>query len=851
MKRRALVVGSQTGGLSGVDRDVASISEALESFGFEIQRCTGPDASREGILNCYQELISNCQTDDAAVVFFSGHGGYAPNPAYVPMDSTGFTRPDAYQFIVPFDFEESTDADFRGILDVELSALLRALTEKTQNATMILDCCHAARMSRDADMTPRALPRPWLVGVSAHLQLLRERGLRVDRLPGEGNADAVRVVACGPYQSAYEYMTASGERMGLLTESLILALEESRGLRVSWASAIERIRKRVLDLAPTQRPEVEGAASRVLFALDSIQETGILPFQPDNVLLGGRLLGVEIGDQYLIVPPGVSAPDTRHAIASATVTGVVGARAYVNVAFLTANTRIPETSRAIPVRKALPCALVAVEGSGPARESVRSAINASSYVHVAEAMPGDKADILARVGVDGSLTVTDVADNPLAYARPADEQGIRETVDNLVAHARARLLRALRSGDGPNYLDASFDVEWGRVDAGQPRPLSKSGELLFTGDPVYIRFANHASASLYFSLFDIGVSGRIELITNTEPSGVHVPAGSEHVVGVDRATGRVVGLPLSWPTSVPPQGQHTETLLTIISNRPQNLRALEQGGVRRDAAGQSDLQRLMQQIGYGGTRELASVAAVESDVKYAVDQITFLLNPAAVPASDTARFLIDDRPDVSWIYQTARSARRRHMTLDIRITDLIVYRNRVLFGSRFGGDVRLDVMVVTAPARDSNSATYQPGTQHFSSIRDGDPLPLSNLIIFHGPVSEFVDIGVWLSRDEKDAPDLAALFGRELNSAEFKQAALVLGGLALSAPEAAAVVGAIGAGATITNIAARLLKAALGQSIGLYRTSLLPQEGFGVGRHPTNGVMRAQDFSFAFEVLEA
>ena len=38
------------------------------------------------------------------------------------------------------------------------------------------------------------------------------------------------------------------------------------------------------------------------------------------------------------------------------------------------------------------------------------------------------------------------------------------------------------------------------------------------------------------------------------------------------------------------------------------------------------------------------------------------------------------------------------------------------------------------------------------------------------------------------------------------------------------------------------------QSIGLYRTSFLAGEDFGIGRHPAAGLQRAQDFSFALKV---
>jgi hypothetical protein len=67
---------------------------------------------------------------------------------------------------------------------------------------------------------------------------------------------------------------------------------------------------------------------------------------------------------------------------------------------------------------------------------------------------------------------------------------------------------------------------------------------------------------------------------------------------------------------------------------------------------------------------------------------------------------------------------------------------------------------------------------------------------------------------------------------------------------AGAVLAAAGACVGLGNTACKLLTAAVGHSIGLYRTSLLACEEFGVGRHPADGLRRAQDFSFAALKLE-
>jgi hypothetical protein len=64
-------------------------------------------------------------------------------------------------------------------------------------------------------------------------------------------------------------------------------------------------------------------------------------------------------------------------------------------------------------------------------------------------------------------------------------------------------------------------------------------------------------------------------------------------------------------------------------------------------------------------------------------------------------------------------------------------------------------------------------------------------------------------------------------------------------------VAAVGAVATLTAVAWKVLSAALPKTIGLYQTSLLAGEGagFGQGKHPAKGMLRAQGFSFGYEVV--
>src|ERR1700688_4827996 len=100
MVKRALIIGSQTGGLNGVHADVDAIREALERFAFKTPDIrTGDNASREGILAGYEALIADHRPEDAALIYYSGHGGRALNPSQ-PEGSP----PQYLQFLVPTDF---------------------------------------------------------------------------------------------------------------------------------------------------------------------------------------------------------------------------------------------------------------------------------------------------------------------------------------------------------------------------------------------------------------------------------------------------------------------------------------------------------------------------------------------------------------------------------------------------------------------------------------------------------------------------------------------------------------------------------------------------------------------------
>lgn len=850
MAKRALLIGSQTAGLSGAESDAEAVADLLQHLGFTTDLCIGKNATRQGILGRYERLIADAVEGDTIAIYYSGHGGLAANPNYRPLVAEGISEPQYYQFIVPTDMNETSEGDFRGITSLELSVLLAKLTGKTKNVTVVLDCCHAARMSRDPDLTPKALPRPWFAGVASHLDKLGAEGILTTHVHVESNPDAVRLVAAGPNESAYEYTNATGQPIGMLTESFLIAMKEAQGQKVSWHNIGTRVRRRVLSMTPIQRPEVEGPADRLLFELETVEQTGVLPVMLHGSvaeLQGGRLLGISVGDKYAIAPMGVEKPTSENEIATATVTQVAGGSSKLDVEFRPGHTDIPSGANAFPVSTTLPKLAVKIKATGEKEILIRKAIEASQHVRVAA--DDDPADVLAEVVVaEEKIDLRDRSGLSMLEPKPFSEEAISLTVTNLDKFAQVQTLLELRSGEGPNKLNIPYKIEWGRVVDGKPQPSAESGALLFDGDRVYIRIANHGEGwkdKLYVSVFDVGLSGKVALLTASEPSGVEILPQREYVLGHREYEG-LVGLKLGWPkTGVPRDTVRTESLIVIVSDAPQDLRALEQKEMRDVPLGMSSLQKVLGQIMQGAKRDVEPDAHI-ADVRYSVNHISFLLNPSPAPFQDKGQFLIDDRPEPSFLLLTPRGAAKPPATIAIRLKDLVVHRNRALFGT----EVRVDTMVVTGPTEGQEGKFYKVETFPFTGVKNGDRLSFDNLLIYHGPVAHFLDMAIWVSREQKDSLTLAEMFKTELNSDEFKAAATALAGLTVAAPQAALVVGAVGASAILINIGAKLLLQATGKSIGLYRTSHLAHERFGLGLHPTRGLMSVQDFSFRYEIVK-
>src|SRR5689334_3069625 len=96
---------------------------------------------------------------------------------------------------------------------------------------------------------------------------------------------------------------------------------------------------------------------------------------------------------------------------------------------------------------------------------------------------------------------------------------------------------------------------------------------------------------------------------------------------------------------------------------------------------------------------------------------------------------------------TPRGMVRASRKIAIRITKIAIHDTRSWFGS---ADLRLDTLVITRSA--AGVEPYRAETRRVQAIKDGEVLPLENVLIYHGDATDCrpPDLGVARSREQQD-----------------------------------------------------------------------------------------------------
>jgi Caspase domain len=599
-KRTALLIGCPLG-LDGVGNDIDNINARLVARGFTCRRCHGEDATRDRILAELECLRAGARLGHAIVFYYSGHGGRC----HLAKHEHATHEVGSHNYLVPVDHDE--EGEFRGVVDFELSMAFHDITTRTKNVTVILDCCHAATLVRGSQEVIGAQPdertKRWkgrsLYRMPHDLRksfALFER--RRHELHPESNPHVVRVVATGAGSPAFESQQAGGYG-GWLTSELCAALDDELGARTSWDRIIRRVREQVMRHRGNahQHPEVEGPVARFPFSLeeevDVLNRTTLVydPTDGRSWVRAGRLHGLEVGDELRVLR------DDGHASQ-----GQVAARARVvkvlddlaRVELSAARAMAPPgtgSERGFP-----PNGSTVALGVLGRRELVwvRSVDHAVLIEHALELRPrlqltDDPNLATFRVIQRGGWISIEGPSWLHRRARRADANGIISLVDDLDDLAKRLVLdeRLAHPTGLPKGASWSADLLVRRPGERTFRVL-RDPTLLTRGTEAYIELEVSFSTlpALYVNVLDRGVSGRIQLLNESQPSGIELRVGlGARTNASSRASARVPGLSvltLDWPSDVPLMPELSEEFIIVASTRPLDLRpALAIGQVSR------------------------------------------------------------------------------------------------------------------------------------------------------------------------------------------------------------------------------------------------------------------------------
>ncbi|KAG6914882.1 hypothetical protein DXG01_014761 [Tephrocybe rancida] len=292
--------------LLGAVKDALTVKEFLISkFGISEHRIVvllDKEATRKNILKALRRLALNraISNRDPILVYFAGHGSEVQPPIFNWPTSNSNRK---IQMLLPHDFvSEGTRHDQgQGIFDITLSQILSDIaTNKSDNITVIFDCCHSGsgtrKSSSDETIAVRGieLPLDYTIPVD-HFDSAVQNGSV--RKIGDLSSH-VLLAACKQDQSAVER-----KGYGAFTRALLRLLEQEGVDKLTYKDVIMR-----MPTIPMQDPQCEGVnQNRILFDskvhgrhLDMIR---IRPHdQSEYILDAGEALGVALGAEFTLYP---------------------------------------------------------------------------------------------------------------------------------------------------------------------------------------------------------------------------------------------------------------------------------------------------------------------------------------------------------------------------------------------------------------------------------------------------------------------------------------------------------------------------------------------------------------------
>ncbi|MEM7552809.1 MAG: caspase family protein [Cyanobacteria bacterium P01_A01_bin.84] len=236
--------------LAGCVNDIKAIKEYLHkqlanSYKLGIKTLFNREATRENIIQGFRKYLSQANSNDVVLFYYSGHGAQEQAPK-----EFWHLEPDRLdETLVCYNSRSEGGWD---LADKELAKLIAEVSENNPHILVVLDCCHSGSGTKDpviatgerrAPVDKRERPLDsFIFSLSELKQLVNSDNLEDDsEHPTGWNLPKGRHIllgACRDTEKAKEYII-NGEKRGAFSYSLLNTLQNTNG-KLTYRDLFER-----------------------------------------------------------------------------------------------------------------------------------------------------------------------------------------------------------------------------------------------------------------------------------------------------------------------------------------------------------------------------------------------------------------------------------------------------------------------------------------------------------------------------------------------------------------------------------------------------------------------------------
>lgn len=622
--------------LQGCANDIKAIATYLQTQvggKWQLQPLTliNEAATRQGIIDGFQQYLTQADENDIALFYYSGHGGQekAP-PEFWHLEPDGLD-----ETLVCYDSRTPGERD---LADKELRYLLARVAKNNPRIVVILDCCHSGSGTRNIPPRVRLAPEDArerdlssFIFVDDrefnHLlssESVTQKKTSIDLPKGKH----ILLAACRDFQYAKEYRGDDDETRGAFSYFLLKSLEQTNG-NLSYLDLARNIEALIKGNVSEQVPQLEATSPedlQELFLGDAIPErpfyfTLSYSIQSNDrgwLIDGGVIQGIPKSSTdettLLAIFPVGSKPDDlkeiSQALAEVKVTKVLTQKSQVEIIRGAENLHPDRSYWAVVTTLPLKPLEVYIEGAEKL-ELLQAALQKSLYVKQTDASVDADLGLEIRQGqyeiIQDERPLVAPLNSPTAAVQALEAIARWRNILNLKSPQRSQI----KSQDVEMQIEligyADKDGEITNND--NPDLLANTPELRLeyqykNGEwqppVIQVKLLNHSQQKLYANVIDLAEDYSVAVPFFDERSSIVLPAATAAKAGMVESYDDIV---LSIPDEFLAQGitEYQDIFKLIVSTTDFNASLLEQEGlepprVTRGIEPQSSLDRLMDRV---------------------------------------------------------------------------------------------------------------------------------------------------------------------------------------------------------------------------------------------------------------